>query len=187
MIILKVLTEKRHNHILLNIYWLRWCWGQPLTQAKETHRIPELPQVSGVLAQNGLRTFLKACHPLVVRIVCNVGLPEKTHGINEWHVKSNRFHLLVHTLTCRYWLAAVAIQCINMIVTHVSVCVRVQYVYTIHISLYLVGKQAFKSNRTPRLHLLCIKFTAYVTTCEKLQYADCREVQKQSKSLLFQM
>lgn len=43
-------------------------------QEGESHRVLELPQVSCILAQDGLCTLLEAGHPLIVPVICNVGL-----------------------------------------------------------------------------------------------------------------
>lgn len=44
---------------------------------EDAHRVLELPEISSVLAQDGLGALLEASHPLVVAVVCDVGLPHQ--------------------------------------------------------------------------------------------------------------
>lgn len=51
-------------------------WGHCIIQEGDPHRVLELSEISCILAQDGLCTLLEASHPLVVTIICNVGLLE---------------------------------------------------------------------------------------------------------------
>lgn len=50
--------------------------GHCTIQEGDAHRVLELSEISCILAQDGLCTLLEASHPLVVTIICNVGLSE---------------------------------------------------------------------------------------------------------------
>lgn len=54
--------------------------GKYYIQQRKPHRVLELPQVSCILAQDSLCTLLEASHPLVVPIICNVGLTDNKGG-----------------------------------------------------------------------------------------------------------
>lgn len=43
----------------------------------DAHRVLELPEISSILAEDGLGALLEAGHPLVVTVVGDVGLPRQ--------------------------------------------------------------------------------------------------------------
>ena len=66
--------------------------GRPGTERGRgrSYRVLELPQVGSVLTQDGLSTLLEARHPLVVPVICNVGLPRRREHREEDVRKTGR-------------------------------------------------------------------------------------------------
>lgn len=56
----------------------------------DAHRVLELPEISRVLAQNGLCALLEASHPLVVTVVCDVGLPPQRGNKGKTNCRSKK-------------------------------------------------------------------------------------------------